>query len=88
MSSKRVKTDNDKQAVIGTLLQAWKNNPYLRLGQLIFNATAGKSYPSCNYDYHQIIFHVEDGDLAKALARYPSERETNHDERRTHQADA
>jgi len=74
----RADTDDAKKQICEAIYRVWRQHPNLRLGQLIFNATAGKNFPSCNTDYHQVIFNIEDDDLVKRLIRYP-ERETDHD---------
>lgn len=56
----RADTDYKKEDVIRVLLNIWKANPSLRLGQLIENATYGK------YD----LFYLEDSDLRDALIQY------------------
>ena len=49
----RAKTDVKKEQIIHRLLQAWKANPNLRLGQLLIN-----SLP-----FSLSLFYVEDNEL-------------------------
>lgn len=49
-----------RELLITVLLNAWKKQPYLRLGQLIYN-TVAPSQPCPE------LFYIEDKDLYKLL---------------------
>ena len=51
--------------VLDILNRIWKQNPDLRLGQILIGAAQGKGY---NSD----IFYVEDEDMMQALLHYES----------------
>ncbi len=86
-SKSRAQTDAEKREVVERIYRAWCAKPYLRLGQLIFNATSRGS----NENYHNTIYNIEDNNLALSLARYfpniaislthqtPTKRSSDHD---------
>jgi hypothetical protein len=49
----RAETDEQKQEILRRLLEAWRKKPSMRLGQLVYVATAGRD-----------IFSDEDEQLA------------------------
>jgi hypothetical protein len=48
----RAQTDEQKKQVMDRLLDAWKRNPKLRLGQLIYCVTGGNA--------DEVLFSIED----------------------------
>lgn len=55
----RAATDDEKAAVLASVLEAWRKKPELRLGQLLVNAVPGF--------YSAPIFYVEDDELVRRL---------------------
>ena len=55
----RAETDAQKEEVMRRVLEAWKRAPYLRLGQLLYNAA---------YRIGADVFTIEDDTLTAAVA--------------------
>jgi hypothetical protein len=62
MMTNRAETDEEKEACLKEILEAWKKVPYLRLGQLIENTLLEK--PPTR------LFYVEDMILSDCLQMY------------------
>lgn len=60
-NNERAMTDEQKQQLTARLLDAWKNSPKLRLGQLIFCATGGDG---------DVLFSLEDTALVRLLEQW------------------
>lgn len=68
----RAKTDEEKDAVLAVIAEAWKTQPHLRLGSLIAAVSrsmfaAGADGFTADHNTVSGLFYVEDGDLAHNL---------------------
>jgi hypothetical protein len=76
MSISRALTNDDKDAILRVIGEAWKTRPEYRLGQLLFamlhSHVAGPGTARVYYDRHIMdeLFTIEDGDLAHSLSVY------------------
>ena len=83
----RARSDDQKADALDAVLAVWRENPELRLGQLLRNAL--RAHMPGGFDdarFARGMFYIEDADLLTALEKFNEDRRVYQERHRANQA--